>query len=135
MILKQVTEMNIRDDSAGEGHFGAPRGTRSHVGEDSLCTPGAGILSPCNGTVTKHGYCYNGDFKYRYVEITEQCGLRHRLFYVLPCWQLLDACTVNDVVGIAQDISERYPGKGMKPHVHYEIKDQTGAYVDPEDYG
>ena len=34
-------------------------------------------------------------------------------------------------VGRAQDVTLRYPSQGMLAHVHYEIMDDKGEYVDP----
>lgn len=123
-----------RNDSAGAGYFGAPRGERKHNGVDYVIAPGAGIETPVTGTVTKHGYCYNGDAHYRYVEITDNFNHRHRLFYV----KLHDLVRIGlvvamgDLVGVAQDISKRYPdATDMLPHVHYEVKLPDDTYIDP----
>ena len=144
-MLKQAIELELRNDEAGLGHFGAPRGSHTHRGIDFACTPGSPLLSPVEGVVTRHGYCYKDDPKWRYVEITSfypgeeivGADLRHRFLYTRlePRHMIGGKVEVGEPVGIAQDIAERYPGRGMKPHVHVEIKNQKGEYLDPCDYG
>ena len=125
----------IRNDAAGLGGFGASRdgGSRRHKGLDLISNPKGVVASPVSGEITKLGYPYNGDFKYRYVQIRDNRGNEHRLFYVDPEGVLEVGSTVEkgSPIGIAQDVSEKFPGRGMKPHVHYEIKDSRGAFIDP----
>jgi murein DD-endopeptidase MepM/ murein hydrolase activator NlpD len=127
------TELEHRNcDEWGCGHFGAPRGNRTHKGVDFKCPYGAHVQSPCSGRVTKLGYAYSDDLSFRYVEITADDGNRHRIFYVLP--RVFDSSIVKegDVIGYAQDLEQRYPG--ITPHVHYEIIDTDGNFIDPEKY-
>lgn len=128
-------------DGYGDGRFGAPRdgGTRMHGGVDYACYPGTEVCPRCPGTVTKLGWAYKGDPHYRYVQVTDTTGLRHRYFYVEPLVSKGDFVVVNDVIGTVQDLWKRYPpelvaGKLriMTNHYHYEIRDKTNAYVNPE---
>jgi murein DD-endopeptidase MepM/ murein hydrolase activator NlpD len=122
-------------DSAGSGAFGAPRGGRTHNGVDYSAPVGAMIFAPASGEITKLGICYSDDHSYRYVEITSADGYRHRVFYVTPVMQqgnFVDARST--VIGHAQNICARYPDQGMTNHVHYEIKDPRGEFVDPDKY-
>jgi len=130
--LRYVKHSHIRNDRAGGGRFGDPRGDRAHTGVDWVIDPGAPILAPVTGIVTKLGYCYGDDLTWRYVEITDGFRLRHRLFYVAP--DVVDGVQVHPdkPIGRAQDITRRYPGQGMTPHVHYEIKDPDGEHINPE---
>lgn len=130
-MIRQVVPLTIRIDPAGSGAFGAKRGTRAHRGIDYRCTPGLGVLSPVTGYVSKLGHCYSDDLAWRYVQITAHDGLAHRLFYVQSGLRVGDRVTTETVVGAAQDISERYPGQQMRPHVHYEVM-RGGEYLDPE---
>lgn len=43
------TEGSIRSDSAGDGYFGAPRGSRRHLGINLATTGGQNVVSPTNG--------------------------------------------------------------------------------------
>ena len=131
-LLLQAPERG--NDAWGAGHFGAPRGTRLHVGVDYAALPGSRLLSPVHGTVTKLGYPYGDDLSFRYVEVTDTWGLRHRFFYVKPLVRIGERIEEGDVLGEVQDIVSRYPDPpGMKPHFHYEIKDQHGDYLAPEE--
>lgn len=119
-------------DSWGNGMFGAPRGTRLHMGVDFAAWPESILLSPVKGKVTKHGYPYGDDLSYRYIQIVDRNGWRHRFFYVEPLADLGTSVKVGDEIGIVQDITHRYRiPKGMVPHIHYEIIDVDGLYIDP----
>jgi len=119
-------------DPGGSGHFGASRGRRLHMGVDFAAAPDSVLLSPVTGKVTKHGYPYSDDLSYRYIQIVDKNGWRHRFFYVDPIPVLDSTVEVGDEIGKVQDISTRYPvPKGMKCHIHYEIIDKNGNYVEP----
>lgn len=131
-MIRQLVTLPLRSDAAGDGRYGAPRGERSHNGIDYECTPGAPVLSVVSGTVSKLGYCYGDDLSWRYVEIRAVDGLKHRLFYVDPLVEIGDTVDSMTPIGRAQDISKRYPDRGMLPHVHYELKDLDGNFINPE---
>lgn len=127
-------------DSWGDGSFGASRGggKRSHKGIDYCIDPGDEVLAPSKGTVTKLGYPYakkpSDKTTYRYVEITDYSGFRHRVFYIDPVVNTGLHIEEGSVIGIAQDIAAKYstPHKVMKNHCHYEILDLSGNPVNPE---
>lgn len=131
-MVKLIVAPVIRNDGAGSGEFGAPRGDRTHRGVDYLCRPEGFVYSPVHGTVSKLGHAYEDDLSWRYVQVTDGSGNKHRLFYVTPAVRPGDIVRPGDVLGEAQDISQRYPGKGMQPHIHYELKTSQGEYIDPE---
>lgn len=116
-------------DKWGQGHFGAPRGDRTHNGIDYACDAESEILSPVSGMVTKIGYPYADDLSFRYVQITDSSGADHRVFYVDPSVFLNQGVRKNFPIGLSQKLSDRYPG--ITEHIHYEIK-VSGRYVDPE---
>jgi murein DD-endopeptidase MepM/ murein hydrolase activator NlpD len=132
MDIKLIVEPVVRYDKAGAGNFGASRGNRDHNGVDYLCRPKGKVFSPAKGTVTKHGYTYRNDPQWRYIEVTDENAQRHRLFYVSPKANVNQHVEAGEVIGEAQDISQRYPGQGMLAHVHYEIMTQSNEYLDPE---
>lgn len=121
-------------DDYGEGHFKASRGKRTHNGVDKACPPNTQIFSTVTGTVTKLGYPYADDLSYRYVQVTDNDGLDHRMFYVYPHVIVGDVCAAGiTVIGIAQNIASRYTEKGhMNNHIHYEIK-KGDEYLNPEE--
>lgn len=126
----------MRNDAQGAGHYGAPRGSRTHRGVDYACPPGAGVLAVECGTVTKLGHTYADDLSYRYVEITDDLGCRARYFYVEPAVARGDYVMAGDVIGHAQDIAARYPDadRPMTNHVHFELINAAGNYTDPSAY-
>ena len=123
-------------DGWGSGEFGASRGTRRHKGIDYACCVGTLIESPVYGEVTKIGYQYANDLSYRYVQITDTKGNRHRLFYVEPLVKLGTKVLPGDVIGEAQDIAGKYNDMDrgyMRNHIHYEILTEDGP-VNPEKF-
>ena len=120
-------------DEWGCGDFGAPRGSRTHMGIDYECYPGAKVLSPVEGLVTKLGYPYGDDLSYRYVEVTAEDLSRHRIFYVSPLVRLGDNVRKDTVIGLCQNIQERYTST-MKNHVHYEILMPDSVPKNPKEY-
>ncbi len=44
--ITSPTGLGIRNDPAGSGHYGAPRGRRKHNGLDFLCVPGQTVVCP-----------------------------------------------------------------------------------------
>ena len=131
-MIREIHTMILRMDPAGSGKFGARRGKRAHTGIDYVCTPGAEILSPVDGVVTKRGYAYSDDLSWRIVDVKDRTGMTHRLFYVEPCVDEGQRVTRYTPIGRAQDITQRYPAKEMLPHVHYQIEDEDGEIVNPD---
>lgn len=125
-------------DGFGSGDFGASRGKRTHSGIDLCVAAESEILSTVSGVVTRCGYPYQSDRSYRYIEITDYRGYRHRFFYVDPVLRVGDyAVAEKTIIGIAQNISAKYSSesKVMKNHVHYEIlTGDTGGPVDPAEF-
>ena len=121
--------MNYRQcDGQGCGHFGAPRGTRKHKGVDMACRPGTEVGSPVRGQVTKIGWPYADKLEIRYVQILAE-QYQFRIFYVDPEVAVGDYVELNDVIGISQRLGHLYGG--ITEHVHFEIKNQAGGYIDP----
>jgi hypothetical protein len=102
------------------------------MGVDYVAAPESILLSPVKGEVTKLGYPYGDDLSYRYVQITDKEGNKHRFFYVEPLVELGQKVRKTTRIGIVQDITRRYPTPvGMKVHVHYEIINKDGLYEEP----
>lgn len=115
-------------DEHGCGEFKASRGDREHMGVDMACPPKQRVFSPVSGRVTKLGYTYRDDPSFRYVQVTSG-GYDYRLFYVEPCVRLGSEILYGDVLGHQQPLRGRY--EKITEHVHFEIKDGRGDYVDP----
>jgi hypothetical protein len=120
-----VTGKKIRvKDNWGEGHYMASRGRRKHKGTDYICNPGQEIISPIKGIVIREAKPYaKSDYsglliKGKQIEI--------KMFYFKPRDGLKGMeIQKGEIIGIAQNIAEKYPG--MIPHIHVEV-----VSIDPE---
>ncbi len=132
-MIKTVPPMRYTD-KWGSGHFGAPRGNKTHRGIDIHTPVNSMILSPVIGEITKQGYPYADDLSFRYVEITTSDNLRFRFFYVklLSSLTIGDKINIDDVIGYTQSLNERY--EGITQHFHLEIKDDENTYLNPSDF-
>ena len=54
-----------------------------------------------------------------------------RVFYVNPRVQVGDTVALGHPIGTAHSLQRKYPG-GMTNHVHLEIVDQGGGYLDAQ---
>ena len=124
-MIKQWEGRLIRDDAEGSGIFAARRGSKRHKGLDYEFYEGETIVSPVSGIVTRLGYAYS-DEPYRLVEIRSHKGyLLWRFLYVEPLVAAGQKIEVDQTIGTAQAISNKY-GSKMTDHVHVEIN------IDPE---
>jgi len=119
-------------DCFGSGEFGASRGNRTHKGIDYAAQPNSKVLALRAGKVTKLGYTYSDDLRFRYVQVTDSKGYNLRYFYVEPMVKVGKTILVDDCLGTVQDLDERY--KGITPHIHFEIKDKNSMIINPKDY-
>ena len=124
---------NVRTiDAHGQGHFGAPRGNRVHMGVDYAVLPGTRVGARCPGRVSKIGRCYADTAEYTYIQITTKEGYNERYFYVEPYFiGVGDDVVEGELLGHVQDLDDRYPG--ITPHIHFEVKDGT-VFLKPEEY-
>lgn len=128
MLTVLTTPRNI--DSFGSGHYGASRGSRIHNGEDVNAAYNSVLLSPVVGVVTKLGYCYKNDASYRYVQVTDVDDFDWRFFYVKPSILMGATVELETKLGFVQNLDFRY--KGISNHIHLEIKDKDGNFIDPK---
>jgi len=114
------TGKGIREtDDWGSGRFGAPRGNGNlHNGVDFICTPGQSVFSPISGVVVREAKPYpNSDYS---GVLLHNDNIDMVLFYLIPDANLIGGwCVKGAVIGVAQDISEKYPD--MIPHVHLKV--------------
>lgn len=120
-------------DAFGSGEYRASRGSRVHNGIDYVAHVDSTILSPVNGRVTKLGYPYGDDLSFRYVQITDYDDNDWRIFYVFPEVIMGQDILVDDLIGSVQDLGKRY--KGITSHIHLEIKNKLGNFIDPRSVG
>ncbi len=105
-------------DKYGSGNYGAGRGSRIHRGADYICVPGQDVVSPISGTVIRVARPYMGD-DYSGLLIRSP-DIEVKLFYFNPLTRIVGMnVKAGDKIGVAQDISKKYPG--MIPHIHLQI--------------
>jgi murein DD-endopeptidase MepM/ murein hydrolase activator NlpD len=124
----------IRNDSQGDGFFGASRGYRSHNGLDIVVTPSSGVYSPIEGVLLRKAYPYGTS---RSNEQWEGCvivgvgdyqGYEVKIFYMRP-FVIGEYVFPGDIIGVAQDISRKY-SSAMIDHLHVEVR-RDGILLDP----
>ena len=110
-------------DRWGQGSYGASRdsGQRTHKGIDFVVSPvGQNIVAPCAGNVVRvkrpyADYVKNVLFSGILVRASDY---EYTLFYFEPLNEIIGQRIVEgQIIGIAQDISLKYPQ--MIPHVHF----------------
>lgn len=119
-------------DVHGSGAWQAPRSYGKHRGIDIAILPGSAMLSSTVGMITKLGYMYNDDLSYRYVEVQTPLGYKVRYCYVQPILDLGAHVSLDQPIGLVQDIAKRY--EGITPHIHLGVKNPQGEYINPETY-
>jgi murein DD-endopeptidase MepM/ murein hydrolase activator NlpD len=97
---------------------------------------GSKVLAVSKGKVTKVGYPYNPSDSekghLRYVEIKDDNGYKVRYLYVSPSIWVNTLVKEGMVIGEAQGLTEIY--KDITDHIHIEVKDPNGDFIDPEEY-
>ena len=122
-------------DPYGCGYFGASRdnGTRLHNGVDIDASPGTLVLSPIDGFVSRVDVRPYPNENYRGIEITGEgrfAGLVVIIMYMQPNVALGTVVRRGQVLGTTQNITARY-GPSMRNHLHVEVRDGSGAILDP----
>ena len=117
----------IAPDVGGGRWYNASRdsGTRSHDGIDFEAAPGSPVLAVHDGVVTFVGDSYRkkinpGEPTYRYFEVTTGDGHVTRTHYVDHSVKVGDRVRAAEQIGVAQDITQRYPDGPY--HVHFEMR-------------
>jgi len=123
MRIINPTGGRVREgDDYGCGTFMAPRGGRLHRGLDFVCVPGQSVIAPCDCHFSRVAIPYSGE-EYSGVLLVAKVGFTIKMFYLEPEeFKPGQAIRRGDMIGIAQDISVKYPG--MTPHIHLEIEIQ-----------
>ena len=106
-------------DPQGHGQYGARRsGGRFHRGVDYVCKPGQQVVSPISGVVVRYARPYaKGEFQGLLIQGPH---IAVKLFYLVPSVLPGRQVAQGSVIGVAQDISKKYPG--MIPHIHIEVE-------------
>lgn len=128
--LQLLPVHTLRSDPAGHGAYNADRGARDHKGIDLIAAPGAKITLPVSGRVVKIGRAYATDSRYNSYHIRLANDLVLKLLYVKPLYKVNENINAGAVIGEAQNIAAKYPGRGMLNHIHVEIL-RNGTAIDP----
>ncbi|GEM_PF-1318791 len=115
--------MKIRNDPAGFGYYGAPRGPhRYHKGVDICCVPGDPVLAPIAGKIVRVARPYTGRDLSGVLMRNKELALL--LFYFEPTPGLVgEYVRQGQVIGLCQDVTKHYPGQGMTAHLHLQVRD------------
>jgi len=114
------TGLDIRSDSEGDGHYGAPRGSRLHKGEDYLAKSGQTVVAPFDMLVVRYArpstrFPIESGIKWA----TE--NNEGRMFYFVPNPNLISKqVKAGQVIGSAIDLTTYY-GSEMSCHIHFQI--------------
>jgi len=125
-LMANPTGLEIRNDAGGDGHYGASRKKiinsktirYAHPGEDRVCKPGQEVAAVIGGIIPRIARPYlNKDFSG--LLIVGKSG-KVKMFYLEPFPELIGKhVEQGQVIGIAQDISKKYPD--VIPHIHTQI--------------
>ena len=127
--LLSPTGKGIRGDPAGDGRYGAKRGEKTHQGTDFLCIPGQDVYAPARATILRVANPYKDS---TYSGLLLDCTWCYiKLFYLQPITGKGAEVYRGQVIGIAQDVTERYKGQAMLPHIHMEVSKLS---LNPEHY-
>ncbi|XP_061892493.1 leukocyte cell-derived chemotaxin-2-like [Entelurus aequoreus] len=116
-------------DSWGQGHYGAPRGSRTHQGLDITCADGSVVYAPFDLTLSGELTVYTDVTK---AAINSGINLRGeglcvKLFYVDPD-QTSGTVSKGQRIGVMMPMQSVYPG--ITSHVHVQLCDKS----DPTPY-
>ena len=124
----------MRNDTRGDGHFGASRGRRVHNGLDIITTEGSAIYCPIEGIMKRMAYPYGmGRRNVKWTGcVVDGVGIYRgyevKMFYIKP-FLMGEFVYPNEIIGKSQAISKKY-SPAMIDHVHVEVR-YKGQLVDP----
>jgi hypothetical protein len=114
------TGCEVRSDASGDGHFGAKRGERFHLGTDFVAVAGQGVVAPVDAQYRrKVTRVYSSDARYTGMEL-ETKEFMLTFFYVDPSINHMDFVKAGQLIGLAQDINAKW-GDPMINHTHFQL--------------
>jgi hypothetical protein len=127
-VLSNPTGTEIRNqDGYGDGHYGAPRGNRNHMGIDLVTIVGQNVVSPVTGTAVNFTGATSGKPMVDITSSDASLGIdKIRMLYVnmpsgVSAWQSYNVQAGQTVLGTAANmVNLGYPS-GMTPHVHIQV--------------
>jgi hypothetical protein len=131
-IVQPIQKM--RNDTRGDGYFGASRGRRMHNGLDIITVPHSAVYCPIEGIMKRVAYPYGtGGSNERWTGcvidgIGPYRGYEVKIFYMEP-FLMGEFVYPNDIIGKAQAISDKY-SPDMIDHLHVEVR-YHNQLIDP----
>ena len=120
---KSIRRRIRKSDNWGSGYFGAPRGNRPHLGIDLIYSPDEEIRAPFDLTINRVSYPYAAS-PYSGIAFTttiNNINYDGRMWYMFPdLVSIGQSVKRGQVIGVAQQINEKYPG--MINHVHLQLE-------------
>ncbi|KAF3703988.1 Leukocyte cell-derived chemotaxin-2 [Channa argus] len=111
-------------DNWGKGSYGAPRGTRKHLGLDIVCKDGSAVYAPFDVTLNGKVTVYTDPAKSAInsgINLQGQ-GLCFKLFYVNPD-RTSGSVRKGERIGTMMPMQSVYPG--ITSHVHVQMCDKS----------
>ena len=106
-------------DKHGSGEYSAPRTHGYHRGVDFVCEPGQDVVMPISAEIIRIAKPYANEKWLGVYCKNSICAFK--MFYLIPKDGVIgEWVDEGEIIGIAQDISEKYPG--ITPHIHFEFE-------------
>ncbi|XP_077415373.1 leukocyte cell-derived chemotaxin-2-like [Vanacampus margaritifer] len=115
-------------DTWGQGHYGAPRGSRTHKGLDIVCDDNSSVYAPFDVTINRKVIVYTDPSKAAInngIEMEGE-GLCFKLFYVNPD-KTSGTVSKGQRLGVMMPMQSVYPG--ITSHVHVQMCDNSDPTV------
>jgi RHS repeat-associated protein len=134
--LTNPTGLGIRNDSQGQGHYGASRGSRIHKGVDFSTVVGQDIYAPIDGKVVYATGKSKGARIDFYPTNPSAAGFDMiRMLYVdrpagVNAWGTANV-QAGAAIGIAADLQTRGYSSSVTPHIHLQIQRGTTSSGNP----
>jgi len=112
---------SIRMDNAGDGHHGAPRGSRLHDGVDfgyAAWKPDHPVVAPVTGRYVRPSLPYTNDPEWQGMFIVAP-NIEIKMWYCVPIVKMGAVVEAGKIIATGQNIGEKY--SGALPHVHLRI--------------
>jgi murein DD-endopeptidase MepM/ murein hydrolase activator NlpD len=147
-LFVNPTGKDIRNDSEGLGHFGAPRGIRNgkkrfHEGIDFSATVGQTVVAPLSGKVINFKGAKTG---YPMLQLYPSKAFTEfdyiQILYVHPPIGVnmgeYRQVSVGSFIGIAASLQDLGYSAGVTPHIHLELKKnmpgKNPVSIDPKSF-
>lgn len=126
-------DLVMRNDTQGQGHFGASRGERKHEGLDILCNLGDTLYTPINGKIQRQRFqVYSDTAKKEFVGVEIINDIYKIWIFYAECF-LEKGTTIEAGQAIAKCQARGKYNNAMNDHIHIQIW-KHGVLVNPIDY-